>query len=55
MRGQVPDVMERFHSWTDHDIYICGPNAMVNETVRRLQRNGVPMANIHRDIIQGEP
>ncbi|AWS42868.1 globin domain-containing protein [Streptosporangium sp. 'caverna'] len=55
MRGQVPDVMERFHSWIDHDIYICGPSAMVNETVRRLQRNGVPMANIHRDIVQGEP
>ena len=55
MRGQLPDVMERFHSWTDHDIYICGPTAMVNETVRRLQRNGVPMANIHRDIVQGEP
>ena len=55
MRGQVPDVMERFHSWTDHDVYICGPTAMVNETVRKLQRNGVPLANIHRDIVQGEP
>jgi hypothetical protein len=26
----------------------------VNETVRRLQRSGVPLAQIHRDIVQGE-
>ncbi|MEV4244639.1 globin domain-containing protein [Streptosporangium canum] len=55
LRGRVPEVMERFHSWADHDVYACGPVAMVNEVVRRLQRSGVPLADIHRDLIHGEP
>ncbi|MFI7033274.1 globin domain-containing protein [Microbispora rosea] len=52
MRGRLPDVVERFHSWADHEAYVCGPAAMVNETVRRLQISGVPLARIHRDPIQ---
>jgi NAD(P)H-flavin reductase/hemoglobin-like flavoprotein len=55
MRGALPDVVERFHSWAEHEVFVCGPAAMVNETVRRLQRSGVPLARIHRDIVQGEP
>ncbi|GAA4197790.1 FAD-binding oxidoreductase [Streptosporangium oxazolinicum] len=55
MRGKVPDAMERFHSWAGHEAYVCGPTAMVNETVRRLQRGGTPPAQIHRDIVPGEP
>ncbi|WP_326639490.1 FAD-binding oxidoreductase [Streptosporangium sp. NBC_01755] len=55
MRGQVAEVMERFHSWAGHEAYVCGPIAMVNETVHRLQRGGVPLADIRRDIVQGEP
>ncbi|WTY91602.1 FAD-binding oxidoreductase [Sphaerisporangium sp. NBC_01403] len=54
MRGSLPDVVQRFHSWADHDVYVCGPPAMVNETVRRLQNDGVPPARIHCDPIQGE-
>ena len=55
MRGSLPDVMRRFHSWAEHEAYVCGPSSMVNETVRRLQQSGVPLARIHRDVIQGEP
>src|SRR5262245_30106170 len=55
MRGILPDVMRRFHSWSEHEVYVCGPAGMVNETVRRLQQSGVPLTRIHRDVIQGEP
>ncbi|GII03422.1 globin domain-containing protein [Planobispora takensis] len=54
MRGRLPEVMERFHSWSEHDVYVCGPSEMVNEAVRRLQWSGVPLANIRRDIALGE-
>lgn len=55
MRGRLPDVVERFHPWADHEVYVCGPTAMVDETVRRLQLAGVAPARIHRDAVQGEP
>lgn len=54
VRGQVPEVMERFHHWNGHEVYVCGPAAMVDETVRRLQRSGVPSADIRRDLVPGE-
>ncbi|WP_250562523.1 globin domain-containing protein [Sphaerisporangium fuscum] len=55
MRGPLPDVVQRFHSWADHEVYVCGPPAMVGETVRRLQEDGVPLSRIHRDTVRGEP
>ncbi|WP_188193481.1 globin domain-containing protein [Nonomuraea sp. SYSU D8015] len=54
MRGRLPEVTQRFHSWAEHDVYVCGPPSMVNETVRRLQIDGVPLSRIHRDIVQAE-
>ncbi|WP_236003205.1 globin domain-containing protein [Nonomuraea antri] len=54
MRGSLPEVTQRFHSWAEHEVYVCGPTAMVNETVRRLQIDGVPLSRIHRDTIRGE-
>ncbi|WTD55253.1 FAD-binding oxidoreductase [Streptosporangium sp. NBC_01639] len=54
MRGQAPEAMERFRSWADHDVYVCGPAAMVNETTHRLQRSGVPLGDIRRDVAHGE-
>ncbi|MEU8245627.1 globin domain-containing protein [Nonomuraea sp. NPDC048916] len=54
MRGTLPEVTRRFHSWTEHEVYVCGPSSMVNETVRRLQTDGVPLSRIHRDIVHGE-
>ncbi|GAA3163343.1 FAD-binding oxidoreductase [Planomonospora alba] len=54
MRGRVPEVVERFRSWAGHDVYVCGPAGMVDETVRRLRRTGVPPADIHRDVALSE-
>ncbi|MCK2219266.1 globin domain-containing protein [Actinomadura sp. ATCC 31491] len=54
MRGELPEVTQRFHSWAEHDVYVCGPSSMVNDTVRRLQAGGVPLARIHRDVAHGE-
>ncbi|MFE3450094.1 globin domain-containing protein [Nonomuraea sp. NPDC059194] len=54
MRGHLPEVTQRFHSWAEHEVYVCGPPAMVHETARRLQTDGVPPARIHRDVVQGE-
>ncbi|MFI6597534.1 globin domain-containing protein [Nonomuraea sp. NPDC050536] len=54
MRGHLPEVVERFHSWAEHDVFVCGPPSMVNETVRRLQQGGVPLPRIHRDIVLAE-
>ncbi|MBG0816387.1 globin domain-containing protein [Planomonospora sp. ID82291] len=53
MRGRVAEVVERFHSWAEHEVYVCGPPAMVEETARRLRRGGVPPARIHRDVALG--
>ncbi|MFC4007096.1 globin domain-containing protein [Nonomuraea purpurea] len=55
MRGDLPEVAQRFHSWTEHEVYVCGPSGMVNETVSRLRNDGgVPLARIHRDIVHAE-
>ncbi|MEV0628756.1 globin domain-containing protein [Nonomuraea wenchangensis] len=51
MSGGLPEVTQRFHSWTEHDVYVCGPPGMVGETVRRLQSDGVPLSQIHRDVV----
>ncbi|GAA2887800.1 FAD-binding oxidoreductase [Streptosporangium fragile] len=55
VRGRLTEVMERLRSWAGHDVYVCGPAAMVDDAVRRLQRNGVPLTDIRRDVVHGEP
>ncbi|MFI6791559.1 globin domain-containing protein [Nonomuraea sp. NPDC050383] len=54
MHGHLPEVTQRFHSWAEHEVYVCGPAAMVTETVRRLQDDGVPPARVHRDVVHDE-
>lgn len=49
MRGNLPDVVRRFHSWTEHAVYVCGPPGMVRQTVRALREDGVPPEHIHQD------
>ncbi|SDG72849.1 NAD(P)H-flavin reductase [Sinosporangium album] len=51
LRGNLPEIALRFGPWTEHDIYLCGPTTMVNESVRLLQDNGVPLSRIHRDSV----
>ncbi|MEV6982091.1 globin domain-containing protein [Sphaerisporangium sp. NPDC051017] len=52
MRGTLPDAVRRFHSWTEHEVYVCGPPAMVSEIVRLLEDDGVPPGRIHRDPVR---
>ena len=54
MRGHLPEVTQRFQSWAEHEVYVCGPATMVSETVRRLQFDGVPLSRIHRDIVHAD-
>jgi NAD(P)H-flavin reductase/hemoglobin-like flavoprotein len=49
MHGQVPDVLDRFHDWSGHDVYVAGPTEMVERTVTGLQDLGVPAVRIHHD------
>ncbi|MEU1735489.1 globin domain-containing protein [Streptosporangium sp. NPDC020145] len=48
-RGRLPEVVDRLRPWAGHEVYVCGPDDMVEETILRLQRGGVPPADIHRD------
>ncbi|WP_327085874.1 FAD-binding oxidoreductase [Nonomuraea sp. NBC_01738] len=50
LRGRVPDVLERFHPWTAHEAYVCGPSGMVEAAVARLREDGVPAHRIHHDL-----
>jgi NAD(P)H-flavin reductase/hemoglobin-like flavoprotein len=49
MRGSLPEATQRFHSWAGHEVFVCGPDAMVAETVHRLRSGGVPPDRIHRE------
>lgn len=49
LRGLPSDVVPRFRSWTDHDVYVCGPDPMVDATVTSLHAAGVPTDHIHHD------
>jgi NAD(P)H-flavin reductase len=42
----ISEVVCRYGSWTDHDIYVSGSTAMVSATTRRLEQAGVPAARI---------
>ncbi|GGK90077.1 oxidoreductase [Sphaerisporangium melleum] len=53
MHGLLPDVVGRFHSFAEHEVYVCGPPAMVEQTVCRLRHDGVPPERIHRDPATG--
>jgi len=50
-RGRLPDVVERLGRWTEHEVFVCGPDGMVDLTVRRLRRAGVPAERIHRETV----
>lgn len=52
--GGLVDAMERLRPGTGHEVYLCGPPAMVGEAAQRLQRRGVPPERIHRDAAPEE-
>ncbi|MCP2339730.1 globin domain-containing protein [Actinomadura rupiterrae] len=44
--GTLAEVVGRYGSWHGHDVYVCGPDAMVESTADRLLRDGVPRDRI---------
>ncbi|MFG2001926.1 globin domain-containing protein [Spirillospora sp. NPDC048911] len=54
MKGQIPDVLGRFHDCEDDDVYVSGPTGMVRDSVGELQRLGVPPARIRHDLLGAE-
>jgi NAD(P)H-flavin reductase len=45
--GTVVDVMARSGPWSDRDVYVCGPSAMVRAAAGRLEALGVPQGQVH--------
>lgn len=54
LHGMLPDVLDRFDGWDDHDVYVAGPTPMIRRTVARLQRLGVPLTRVHHDLLSAE-
>jgi NAD(P)H-flavin reductase len=48
-RGNVGEVALRHGPWTGRDAYVAGPGAMVEDTVARLTRHGVPPDRIRSE------
>ena len=48
-KGLLPDVVAKFGSWTDHDVYVSGPTPMIRATVTRFQELGVPLSQLRYD------
>jgi NAD(P)H-flavin reductase/hemoglobin-like flavoprotein len=48
-KGLLPDVVARFGSWTDHDVYVSGPTSMIRATVTRFQELGVALPQLRYD------
>jgi len=48
-QGNIADVVVRYGTWTDHDIYISGSPAMVRATIDRFLTMGVSMSRIRFD------
>jgi NAD(P)H-flavin reductase/hemoglobin-like flavoprotein len=49
MHGALPDVLDRFHDWSHHDVYVAGPPEMIERTVTRLDDLGVAADRIRYD------
>jgi NAD(P)H-flavin reductase len=52
MSGTVPELAAKA-TWTDRDIYVSGPDAMIIETVQVLRERGAPGRLIRYDL--GDP
>ncbi|MGH3327162.1 MAG: globin domain-containing protein [Streptomycetales bacterium] len=48
-RGMLPDVLVRYGTWHDCDVYVCGSAGMVRATVSRLLETGVPLTRMRYD------
>lgn len=50
MHGVVSDALQRFPDWDDHEIYLAGPQEMINATIAELQRLGVGTTRVRHDV-----
>src|SRR5262245_12594290 len=48
-RGDICEVVARADKWSDHEVYVCGPAAMVDATVARILDLGISDDHIHYD------
>jgi NAD(P)H-flavin reductase/hemoglobin-like flavoprotein len=48
-RGEICEVVARTGRWSDHEVYVCGPAAMVDATVARMLDLGIADDRIHYD------
>ncbi len=51
--GRLPEVVSGYGGWTDRQILICGPPAMVTATRTALIANGAPAERIQHDPVAG--
>jgi NAD(P)H-flavin reductase len=54
-RGGVTETALQEDQWQDHDVYACGPDAMVEDALTRLVAAGVPIERIHIEDFEAEP
>jgi NAD(P)H-flavin reductase/hemoglobin-like flavoprotein len=48
--GEVGEVAVRHGPWLSREVYVAGPAPMVEDTVERLQRHGVPRQRISSEV-----
>jgi NAD(P)H-flavin reductase len=48
--GDVGEVVARSGPWASREAYVAGPAAMVDDTVERLLRHGLPRDRIHTEV-----
>ncbi|MCW2699413.1 MAG: Flavohemoprotein [Blastococcus sp.] len=48
--GNVGEVVLRHGPWSSREVFIAGPGAMVEDTVARLLRHGIPQARIRSEV-----
>jgi NAD(P)H-flavin reductase/hemoglobin-like flavoprotein len=49
VRGGVTEAALRYRTWSDREVYVCGPDGMVDEALPRLVAAGVPVDRVHAD------
>jgi NAD(P)H-flavin reductase len=49
-KGNLPDIIARHGSWTDHDVIICGSPDMSRATLVKLRELGVPSDRVSFDV-----
>jgi NAD(P)H-flavin reductase len=51
--GEVGDVALRYGPWHEHEVYVCGSDQMVADTVQKIRDAGYPAERIHYEGFQG--